>query len=130
MSNYPNLPGVNLELLDGNLRIDDPVDSNSLLIIGLAERGRTGFQYAARDSNKAANVFGPNSPLIKRMEQGRVGGAQNVILYRIGGKSAKIEGIFGPGSYIETVEESVTAGSKFSLQFNQTIRLLLDKSLI
>ena len=119
MSNYPNLPGVNLELLDGNLRIDDPVDSNSLLIIGLAERGRTGFQYAARDSNKAANVFGHNSPLIKRMEQGRVGGAQNVILYRIGGKSAKIEGIFGPGSYIETVEESVTAGSKFSLYIGE-----------
>lgn len=119
MSNYPNLPAVNLELLDGNLRIDEPVDRNSLLIIGLAEKGRSGYQYVARDSNKAANIFGSNSPLIKRMEQGRVGGAQSVVLYRIGGKPARIEGIFGEGSYIETVEETVTAGSKFKLYIGE-----------
>ena len=119
MSTYSNLPGVNLELLDGNLRIDDPVAQDSLLIIGLAERGTTGFQYSATDSNKAANAFGASSPIIKRMEQGRVGGAKNVVLYRIGGKAARIDGIFGEGSYIETAEETVTAGSKFKLYIGE-----------
>lgn len=119
MSTYKDLPGVNLELLDGNLRIDETITGNSLLVIGLAETGTTGTQYYNADSNKTANIYGAESPIIKRMEQGRLGGAQNIVLYRIGGKSARINDIFGEGSYIETIEQSVTAGSKFKVYIGE-----------
>ena len=119
MSKYSNLPGVNIELLDGNLRVDEPIDERAVLLVGTALTGSTNVQYVSRDSNKAANIYGASSPLIKRMEQIKLGGAKTVILYRIGGKAARIDGIFGEGSYIETVEESVSAGENYSIYIGE-----------
>ena len=119
MSKYSNLPGVNIELLDGNLRVDEPIDERAVLLVGTALTGSTNVQYVSRDSNKAANIYGASSSLIKRMEQIKLGGAKTVILYRIGGKAARIDGIFGEGSYIETVEESVSAGENYSIYIGE-----------
>lgn len=119
MSKYSNLPGVNIELLDGNLRVDEPIDERAVLLVGTALTGSTNVQYVSRDSNKAANIYGASSTLIKRMEQIKLGGAKTVILYRIGGKAARIDGIFGEGSYIETVEESVSAGENYSIYIGE-----------
>ena len=115
MSQYPHLPGVNLELLDGNLRVD-PVDSKRrVLVIGRSQTGPSNIVYNVRDTNLAANLFGPNSPLIQKMSEARLGGATEVSLYRIGGKAAKIKDIFGPGTFISTVEESTAAGDKYRI---------------
>ena len=56
MATYENLPGVNLELLDGNLRVDATSDANRVLIIGRAETGTSGRIYNVGDTNKAANT--------------------------------------------------------------------------
>lgn len=119
MARYENLPGVNLELLDGNLRVDSSVDERAIMIIGTAVSGTSNLQYRVTDSNKAATIFGASSPLIKKMEQVRLGGGKTPVLYRIGGKPARIEGIFGEGSYIQTVEETVSAGENYSIYIGE-----------
>lgn len=119
MARYENLPGVNVEVQDGHLRVDPSLDRRSVLVIGTATSGTSEFQYRVTDSNRAANIFGSSSPLIKKMEQVRLGGARTVTLYRIGGKAASIEGIFGDGSYIKTVEETVNAGDNYSIYIGE-----------
>ena len=111
MSNYINLPGVNMELMDGNLRVDDSIQGNAVLIVGRAVSGNTNTQYEVRDTNKASRIYDASSPIIKKMDQVRLGGAKRVILYRIGGAPARIEGIFGDGSYIETTAETIARNS-------------------
>lgn len=115
MATYENLPGVNLELLDGNLRVDSTSDANRVLIIGRAEMGTSGRIYNVGDTNKAANTFGPESPLIRKMSEARLGGATEVSLYRIGGSPASLNGLWGEGSQLATVEESVAAGDSFRI---------------
>lgn len=82
MSNYINLPGVNMELMDGNLRVDDSIQGNAVLIVGRAVSGNTNTQYEVRDTNKASRIYDASSPIIKKMDQVRLGGAKRVILYR------------------------------------------------
>jgi hypothetical protein len=43
MSNYINLPGVNMELMDGNLRVDDSIQGNAVLIVGRAVSVNSSF---------------------------------------------------------------------------------------
>lgn len=109
MATYQHLPGVNLELLDGNLRVDQTDSSPRVLIIGRAEKGLTNSIYPVTDTNRAAAVFGQDSPLIRKMSEALIGGARRVSLYRIGGKRAKLKNIFGEGSYLAAVEASVSA---------------------
>ena len=109
MATYQHLPGVNLELLDGNLRIDQTDSSPRVLVIGRAEKGLTNALYPVTDTNRAAAVFGQDSPLIRKMSEALIGGARRVSLYRIGGKQAKLKDIFGKDSYLATVEASVYA---------------------
>lgn len=109
MATYQHLPGVNLELLDGNLRIDQTDSSPRVLVIGRAEKGLTNALYPVTDTNRAAAVFGQDSPLIRKMSEALIGGARRVSLYRIGGKQAKLKDVFGKDSYLATVEASVSA---------------------
>ena len=115
MAKYENLPGINLELLDGNLRIDEQVSGPVVLVIGTAYSGPSNVQYLSTDSNVAASYFGSDSPLIKKATEVKLGGAKNVIIYRIGGKPASIKNIFGEDSEIRTTAETATAGSDYSV---------------
>lgn len=109
MATYQHLPGVNLELLDGNLRIDQTDSSPRVLVIGRAEKGLTNALYPVTDTNRAAAIFGQDSPLIRKMSEALIGGARRVSLYRIGGKQAKLKDVFGKDSYLATAEASVSA---------------------
>lgn len=115
MATYQNLPGVNLELLDGNLRIDQTDNSPRVLIIGRAEKGPTNTLYGVTDTNKAAAAFGQDSPLIRKMSEALIGGAKRVSLYRIGGKQAKLKNIFGRDSYLAALEASVSAADNLKV---------------
>lgn len=115
MAKYKNLPGIGLELLDGNLRIDEQVTGPVVLVIGAAYSGPSNRQYLMSDSNQAARIFGADSPLMKKATEVKLGGAKNVILYRIGGKPASAKGLFGALSEITTKEETAIAGSKYSV---------------
>lgn len=115
MPTYKNLPANRLELLDGNLVVDTPIEGNVVLVIGTAYSGPTGKQVLMSDSNVARKVYGANSPLLQKAAEAKLGGAKNIVLYRIGGKSASLNGIFGADTYIRTVDETTTAGSDYSL---------------
>ncbi len=115
MAKYKNLPGINLELLDGNLRIDEQITGPVVLVIGAAYSGPSNRQFLMSDSNQAARIFGADSPLIKKATEAKLGGAKNIILYRIGGKPASIKDLFGLLSEITTKEETAVAGSKYSV---------------
>ena len=115
MAKYKNLPSVNVELLDGNLRIDEPVSGPVVLIVGLAESGPSNVQYLSSDSNVAAAVYGSNSPIIKKMSEVKVGGAKNVLLYRIGGAPTSVTNLFGENSLLASAEETVSSRSKYKI---------------
>ena len=115
MATYQNLPGVNLELLDGNLRIDQTDNSPRVLVIGRAEKGPTNTLYGLTDTNRAAAAFGQDSPLIRKMSEALIGGAKRVSLYRIGGKQAKLKNIFGRDSYLAALEASVSAADNLKV---------------
>ena len=115
MPTYKNLPANRLELLDGNLIVDNPIEGNVVLVIGTAYSGPTGKQVLMNDSNLARKIYGDGSPLLQKAAEAKLGGAKNVLLYRIGGKAASLDGLFGTDSYIKTVDQTSTAGADYAV---------------
>jgi len=115
MRKYENLPSINVELLDGNLIIDEPVSGPVVLVVGTAYSGPTNTQYLAADSNVASRIYGSDSPLIKKMSEVKMTGAKNVLLYRIGGAAAELIDILGADTLIGTKEQTAGAGSRYGI---------------
>ena len=115
MAKYDNLASINLELLDGNLAASPAITGPVALVIATALSGTSNTPFIIDDFNKAAALFGASSPLIKTANELKLGGAQNVAVYRIGGVSASIQGLFGDLSEITSVEESLGIGTKYSI---------------
>ena len=115
MPTYKNLPANRLELLDGNLIVDTPIEGNVVLVIGTAYSGPTGKQVLMNDSNLARKIYGAGSPILQKASEVKLGGAKNVLLYRIGGQPASLNGLFGADTYIRTVDETAAAGSDYSI---------------
>ncbi len=115
MPTYKNLPANRLELLDGNLIVDNPIEGNVVLVIGTAYSGPTGKQVLMNDSNLARKIYGDGSPLLQKAAEAKLGGAKNILLYRIGGKAASLDGLFGTDSYIKTVDQTSTAGADYAV---------------
>ncbi len=115
MAKYDNLASINLELLDGNLAASPAITGPVALVIATALSGKSNTPFIIDDFNKAAALFGASSPLIKAANELKLGGAQNVAVYRIGGVAASISGLFGALSEITTVEEAVGLGTKYSV---------------
>ena len=115
MAKYDNLASINLELLDGNLAATPAITGPVALVIATALSGKSNTPFIIDDFNKAAALFGASSPLIKAANELKLGGAQNVAVYRIGGVAASIGGLFGALSEITTVEEAIGLGTKYSI---------------
>lgn len=113
MSRYDNIPSIFIELLDGNLQVDKQITGPVVLVIGTALSGPTNTQYLVTDANKASAIYGSGSPLLKGLSQVRMGGAQNIILYRVGGKAAQLIDIFGADTSVETKDQTVNVGSQY-----------------
>ena len=130
MAKYDNLASINLELLDGNLAASPAITGPVALVIATALSGKSNTPFIIDDFNKAAAVFGASSTLIKTANELKLGGAQNVAVYRIGGVSASIAGLFGALSEITTVEESVGLGAKYSVYIGPQTNNAADACLI
>ena len=76
MPTYRNLPANRLELLDGNLIVDDTISGPVVLVIGTAYSGPTDQQVLVRDSNLARKTYGEDSPIIKKANEIKLGGAK------------------------------------------------------
>ena len=108
-------PGTSIEVLDGNLSNNIAIPEDTVLIVDRAYTGPVGRLYYVSAAKDAATVFGSDSPLIKSMQRAFTGGAKNVALYRVGGKVASIENIFGLGTSLETSEASSVASTGLSV---------------
>lgn len=119
---YPHLPGINVELLDGSLRTSRKVEGPVTMIVSTAKSGPSNLQYLMSDPNVASAIFGDNSPLMKRATEARIGGAKNIVLYRIGGQAAEIHDLWGPGSLLRSKEESAQVGVKYRVYMGPSPR--------
>ena len=104
---HPNLPGIDLILMDGNLvAIGDRPLTQSLLIIGPALDGPTDAPVPVRNGTDISTIFGPvrfnddhtgpasetagfsGNYLVKAAREALSAGAQDVRLMRVGGTKA------------------------------------------
>lgn len=108
-------PGTFIEVLDGNLANNITIPEDVALIIDRASTGPVGRLYYVSSAKEASVVYGSDSPLIKAMQRAFLAGARNVALYRVGGRVASIENLFGLGTGLSTVEASSVADVGYSV---------------
>lgn len=102
-------PSTTLEVLDGNLVSTTSLPEDVVLVLGKAYKGPVGTLFNVTSTKDATNAYGSGSPIIKQMQMAYAAGAKNVALYRVGGRAASVENIFGLGTDLTTVEASSAA---------------------
>lgn len=89
---FNNLPGVQVQYLDGGLAAQRIPRSKSVLILGTAGQGIADSPYLVGDRNTAAGEFGFSGTLYKAMEEVAIYG-DNIYLFRIGTSPATLAGV-------------------------------------
>ena len=102
-------PSTQIEVLDGNLISATTLPENVVLVVGKAYKGPSNTVYNVTSTKDANLAFGASSPIIKQMQLALAGGAQNVALFRVGGREASLNNVFGLGTSLATSEASSTA---------------------
>ena len=108
-------PENRLEIVDGQLRPIASVPSDVVLIIERSFKGPSNTLYLVDDLEVAKNVYGDRSPLLTLASRARIGGAQNIALYRIGGSSYEYLDLFGPNTSLSLTEQSVSAADNIKV---------------
>lgn len=108
-------PSTSIEILDGNLIDRVSVPDTAVLILDRAYKGPTERLYYVTDAKVAAHLFGERSPIVRSMLQVFQTGARDIVLYRLGGKAASLNNIFGLTTSISFTEASATADANYSL---------------
>lgn len=107
--------GITSEILDGKLQPVVSLPEDVVLVVSRATSGPTDQIYSVSDTETAKQIFGANSPIIALMRHAYAGGADNVALYRIGGRAASIENLFGEYTNLRTADATVSAGSDLTV---------------
>lgn len=107
--------GITTEILDGKLSPRTSLPEDVVLIISRATTGPANQLYNVSDTETAKQIFGASSPIIQLMKHAYAGGADNVALYRIGGRYASIENLFGEFTTLRTTAASVNAGANLKV---------------
>ena len=114
MADFDNLPGIYVDLTDGNLQIVEANPAPVVTVLGTAEKGATGALYPVVRPADAVNNFGSSGTLIRGMYEARFGGSQNTVLMRVGASAAKVlyvgDSLSLAGITVETVDKDNTAG--------------------
>jgi hypothetical protein len=129
VTEFANLPGVFVELIDQGLAVFEQNKAPRTLILGTATQGQTERPYIVTSSSTAASEFGSSGTLTRGMYEVKTTGAENVLLYRIGSTAATLAGIgctAGTGGYtVETVRKDSDAGSIYSIWYSDGIDRLV-----
>lgn len=107
--------GITSEILDGKLSPRTSLPSDVVLIVSRATTGPSNQLYSVSNTETAKQIFGASSPIIQLMKHAYAGGADNVALYRIGGRAASIENLFGEYTTFRTTAASVNAGANLKV---------------
>jgi hypothetical protein len=124
MVTLDNLPGVKGLKNDGNLVPEATVSAPKVLVVGTAGQGAGHQEYRVQTTSQAKVEFSTDGTLLRGMWESVAGGAEEVSLYRVGSKAAKVEGIgdsTGSAGYtVQTVDEDATAGDLYSIWFDDS----------
>jgi hypothetical protein len=122
------LPGVQVTTIDGGLVARRVPTSKAVLVLGTAAKGPASDPFAVTDRALAAQTFGFGGSLIRGMEEVALGGADNIILFRIGTKPATLANVGKTGGSTPTAgfvitfgQVDVTVGSEYSIWYNAGI---------
>lgn len=121
MAKYKNLPGVSLELLDGNIVNLNTLEQPVALVIGRAYKGKSNTELLMDSNTAAVSNFGAGSPLLDAATRVKAGGIKTVLAYRIGGKSATLTGFAGTDSTLSTVEESKSVAENMRVYLGPSV---------
>ena len=128
MADFDNLPGIYVDLTDGNLQIVEANPAPVVTVLGTAEKGATGVLYPVVRPADAVNNFGSSGTLIRGMYEGRFGGSQNTVLMRIGASAAKVlyvgDSLSLAGITVETVDKDNTAGDDLYIWWDDALNHL------
>jgi hypothetical protein len=127
-----NLPGVRVFKNDGNLAPESSSRAPRVLVVGQAAKGVGDQAYLVSTTTLAKSEFGTDGTLIRGMWEALKGGAKEVLLYRIGATSAKLEHVgdsSGVDGYtIETVMKDDVAGASYAIYYGDaTDRIVITR---
>lgn len=133
MATFNFLPGVQVATLDGGLVARTVPTSKAVLIFGTAGAGPANEPYQVPDQATAANLFGLSGSLIRGMAEVAIGGADNIILFRIGtspavltGVGASVGSVTYPGYTITFGSITGNEGSDYSLWYSTGVLYVWD----
>lgn len=120
---YENLPGIQVTTVDRGLAARRVPTAKSVLIFGTSAKGPADTPYQVVDRTDAAALFGSDGTLVRAMEE--VGSySDNVFLFRIGTKPAKLTGVGGTtgasatdGITIQFGDRVATAGTQYKIWY-------------
>lgn len=120
---YPNLPGIQLALNDGNLTPDVAPAGPRVGILGSATKGVARLPRTVSSGASAISSFGTIGSLGRGLAEAFQGGAQNAFGYRMFAQQGKLEHIGDDSGVDGLTIESTQAGhdslERFSILFNQ-----------
>lgn len=137
MATFTHLPGVQVATLDGGLVARTVPSSKAVLVLGTAEQGPANQPYQIPDQATAATLFGLSGSLVRTMSEVALGGADNIILFRIGTKAATL-GLIGkdtasissPGFTIQFGSVDSTVSTDYSIWYSGTGRAGLGSGVL
>lgn len=137
MSTFNHLPGVQVATLDKGLVSRTVPSSKAILILGTAEQGPANEPFQIPDQATAATLFGLSGSLIRTMSEVALGGADNIILYRIGTKAATLANvgkdtasISSPGFTLQFGTVTSTVSTTYSVWYSGTSRAGLGSGVL
>lgn len=116
IDNFPNLPSVVTQKLDGNIQFAPIGGAPIVLVLGTAARGPAGLTSVTRIGD-AFNQYGKDGSLVKGLEEVAGFGSENTALFRIGAKSATLYNLGGEGNLIKTVEREASAADDYEVVY-------------
>ena len=126
MPEFRNLPKVEIERVDGNLKVSTTDSNPRVLLLGTASEGPGDDPFNARDLARARQVFGQASELYQGLVECKrgYGEAANIWLYRIGTEPAMLQ-IGDEETSPEVVkivvrDRSTDIGSTYKASYNAT----------
>ncbi|MEN6633363.1 MAG: hypothetical protein ABFD84_13115 [Candidatus Polarisedimenticolia bacterium] len=111
MSDYANLPGINVTRLDGGLTASQSNTAPVILLLGTAPQGVGDEPYYCADESRALAAFGASSDLYRGFVEAKraYGDGANVWLYRVGTTPATLRISGTNGKYVDVVPRNRVA---------------------
>lgn len=107
---YNALPGTQVTTIDGGLVVRNIPTSKAVLVLGTAAQGPANEPFPVGNRATSAQIFGLGGTLIRAQEEIAIGGADNIILFRIGTKAATLANVGKDTGSIASAGFTITFG--------------------